>query len=165
MMDVQLQQDYQDDALPIDDELVRKIACAVMSFLADDGDDDGYYEMGVACVDEQASRHLNHTYRHKDKATNVLSFESQMSDDVSRMIGSKPLGDLVVCIPIVIEEAQAQHKSALHHFSHLIVHGMLHLFGYDHETCEDDAKQMEQLEIDILAKLSIQNPYEDIEFE
>ena len=70
-----------------------------------------------------------------------------------------PLGDLVVCVPVVLQEAQEQQKQPLHHFTHMLVHGTLHLLGYDHETSEEDAEEMEGLEIEILAKLDLANPY------
>lgn len=158
MIDVQLQQDYTDDALPINEAFVTTIASAVMSFF-----EEGNYEMGIACVDKPTSQHLNLTYRNKDKPTNVLSFESQIDEHISQAIGSHPLGDLVICVPVVLQEALEQNKTALHHFSHLVVHGMLHLLGYDHETSPEDAEQMEALEIEILSTLNIKNPYADIE--
>lgn len=158
MIDVQLQQDYTNVALPITDALVNRIANAVMSFFEENA-----YEMGIACVGETTSHKLNLSYRNKDKPTNVLSFESQMDEALCQAIGSHPLGDLVICIPVVLQEAVAQNKTPLHHFSHLVVHGMLHLLGYDHETSEEDAEQMEALEIEILSTLGIKNPYEDVE--
>ncbi len=70
-----------------------------------------------------------------------------------------PLGDLVICIPVVFTEAEQQQKSATAHFTHLVAHGVLHLLGYDHELSDEDAEEMECLEIEILAKLGIDNPY------
>ena len=69
------------------------------------------------------------------------------------------LGDIVVCQPVIVQEAEAQNKSTQHHFAHMIVHSVLHLFGYDHET-EEDALAMEALEIQLLDQLSIPNPYQ-----
>ena len=76
------------------------------------------------------------------------------------LLDAEPLGDLVICIPVVLQEAAEQHKKPLDHFTHLLVHGVLHLLGYDHETCEADAEEMEALEIAILKKLTIENPYQ-----
>ena len=94
---------------------------------------------------------LNRDYRHKDYATNVLSFVYESEPRVA--------GDLVVCLPVVLREALAQGKSTEAHFAHLIVHGMLHLLGYDHETGARDAKRMEAKEKEILAGLGYPDPY------
>lgn len=94
---------------------------------------------------------LNREYREKDYATNVLSFIYETAPVV--------LGDLVVCLPVVLKEAAEQGKSTDAHFAHLIVHGMLHLQGYDHETGAEDARRMEALETDILAGLGYADPY------
>ena len=69
------------------------------------------------------------------------------------------MGDLVICIPVVLTEACEQQKTPIEHYSHMLVHGVLHLMGYDHETSETDAEEMEALEIEILAKLGLKNPY------
>jgi probable rRNA maturation factor len=109
----------------------------------------------VTTADEVRS--LNKQYRNKDKATNVLSFpmESPAEIDVSL------LGDIVLCAPVIRQEAEQQSRSEVSHWAHMVVHGMLHLQGYDHID-NDDAEQMEKLEIDILAQLGFNNPYEDI---
>lgn len=113
-------------------------------------------EITVRIVDWQESAELNLQYRGKNKATNVLSFEMPSPD-----LESWPsLGDLVICAPLVEQEAQQQNKLAVHHWAHLIVHGMLHLQGYDHIE-EADALHMEGEEIRILAGLGITNPYLD----
>ncbi len=116
-------------------------------------------EIGIACVDHDESHHLNLEYRQKDKSTNVLSFPSDIPEEVLAMLDALPIGDLVICIPVVLTEAQEQSKTPLEHFTHMLVHGVLHLMGYDHETSEADAEQMEALEIEILAKLGLNNPY------
>ncbi len=108
-------------------------------------------EVTVRFVDAEEGRTLNRDYRGKDYATNVLSFVYEAEPTVS--------GDLVVCLPVVLTEAEAQGKPAEAHFAHLIVHGMLHLQGYDHETGEADAQRMEAREREVLAKLGYPDPY------
>lgn len=107
-------------------------------------------EIVLRLVDEAEGRELNQQFRGKDYATNVLTF---VYDD------TQPLtGDIVLCAPVVSQEAQQQHKDLLAHYAHLTVHGVLHLQGYDH--IEDaDAAEMEQLETQILARLGYGNPY------
>ena len=108
----------------------------------------------VTTADEVQS--LNKQYRNKDKPTNVLSFpmESPAEIDVSL------LGDIVLCAPVIKQEAEQQSRSEVSHWAHMVVHGMLHLQGYDHIE-NHDADQMEQLEIEILSQLGFDNPYED----
>lgn len=110
----------------------------------------GDAQVTVRFVDAEEGRSLNAAYRHKDYATNVLSFPYEEAPVV---------GDLVVCLPVVLKEALAQGKAADAHFAHLIVHGMLHLQGYDHETGPEDAERMEQKEREILARLGYPDPY------
>lgn len=115
-------------------------------------------EITVRLVDEVESRELNHQYRGKDYATNVLSFPFEAPPGMELDL----LGDLVICAGVVSREAAEQHKPLLHHWAHMCIHGALHLLGYDH--IEDiDAEEMESLEIRILAKLSIDDPYQDRE--
>ena len=117
-------------------------------------------EIGVACVDNAESHELNLQYRQKDKPTNVLSFPSDIPEEMLSLLDAEPLGDLVICIPVVLQEAAEQQKTPTDHFTHLLVHGVLHLLGYDHETSEAEAEEMEALEIEILKKLGIANPYQ-----
>lgn len=118
-------------------------------------------EIGIACVDLDQSHQLNLEYRRKDKPTNVLSFPSEIPEEILPMLAARPLGDLVICIPVVLQEAAEQHKVPVEHFTHMLVHGTLHLLGYDHEISDEDADEMEALEIEILAKLSVNNPYRE----
>ena len=96
---------------------------------------------------------LNKQYRQKDKPTNVLSFPCPIPNAPDGF-----LGDIVLCVPQIEREAKEQHKSLSCHWAHLILHGTLHLLGYDHET-EQEAIEMENLEVDLLAQLSMPNPY------
>jgi len=105
----------------------------------------------VRFVDSEEGRALNRNFRGQNHATNVLSFPYQPSPQIR--------GDIVVCVPVVLDEARTQEKKPAAHFAHLMVHGMLHLRGYDHET-ETEAKKMEALEIAILHRLGFPNPYE-----
>ncbi|MDO8931497.1 MAG: rRNA maturation RNase YbeY [Rhodocyclaceae bacterium] len=105
----------------------------------------------VRFVDADEGRALNRSYRGKDYATNVLSFVYE--DAVIAM------GDLVVCLPVVLREAKAQGKPLAAHLAHMIVHGMLHLQGYDHETGKRDAARMEAREREVLARFDIPDPY------
>ena len=107
-------------------------------------------EVALRLVDEAEGRDLNRQFRGKDYATNVLTF---VYDD------TQPLtGDIVLCAPVVQQEAQQQHKDVIAHYAHLTVHGILHLQGYDH-VADAEAAEMEQLEIAILAKLGYPDPY------
>ncbi len=107
-------------------------------------------EIVLRIVDEAEGCELNHQFRNKDYATNVLTF---VYDD------TQPLtGDIVLCAPVVSQEAQEQHKNLIAHYAHLTVHGILHLQGYDHIE-EAEAVVMEQLETQILARLGYDNPY------
>lgn len=108
----------------------------------------------IVLVDEDESQALNARYRGQRKPTNVLSFPMQLPEQV----GERVLGDLVICAPVVEREAREQGKPAQAHWAHMVVHGMLHLQGYDHEA-ESDATAMEALEIRILADLGFENPY------
>lgn len=112
-------------------------------------------EVCIKIVSSEESHTLNSTYRHKDKPTNVLSFPADLPDFVE----SPQLGDLAICLDVVIVEARQQGKTVEDHLAHLSVHGVLHLLGYDHVE-ESQAEQMEQLEVEILAQLGIDNPYE-----
>jgi probable rRNA maturation factor len=110
--------------------------------------------VSVRAVGSARSRSLNSRFRGKDRPTNVLSFEGPgaMPD------GSRFLGELVICVPVVAREARAQGKSAESHWAHMTVHGVLHLLGFDHER-DREARKMAAEEIQILDRLGFSDPY------
>ena len=116
-------------------------------------------ELTIRLVDEAEGRELNHTWRHKDYATNVLSFPADVPDE---MLDIPLLGDLVICVPVVEREAQEQAKTSEAHWAHLVTHGCLHLLGYDHID-DEEAEEMEALERELLAELGHPDPYADHE--
>ena len=110
--------------------------------------------MTVRIVDEAESHELNLNYRGKDRPTNVLSFPFECPDEVELPL----LGDLVICRQVVEREAQEQDKSLMAHWAHMVVHGSLHLLGYDHIE-DDEAEEMESLETQIMTGLGFADPY------
>ena len=150
-----LQQDFQNPELVLNEVALAQIIDTAFAHL----NVDEPTEIGIACVDLAESHQLNLQYRGKDKPTNVLSFPSDIPEEILEMLDARPLGDLVICIPVVLQEAEEQQKTPINHFTHLLVHGVLHLLGYDHELGEVEAEDMESMEIEILAKLDIANPY------
>ena len=111
-------------------------------------------ELVIRLVNEVEGRRFNHRWRHRDYATNVLSFPAELP----RGVRSPLLGDLVICAPVVRREAKVQHKAVKAHWAHLTVHGTLHLLGYDHETAAQ-ARPMEALETTVLVELGFRDPY------
>ncbi len=112
------------------------------------------FELTIRLVNIAESQQLNKQYRQKDKPTNVLSFPFEVPEGIELNL----LGDLVICAQVVEEEAKAQNKDLFDHWTHMVIHGCLHLLGYDHIN-DTDANEMETLEVKILAKLDIANPY------
>ena len=155
-LSLSLQQDFTAPELVLKRAFIKKVIETTLRFI----DVDQNCEIGIACVDTTESQKMNLDYRQKDKPTNVLSFSSELPEEVLAMLDAWPMGDLVICIPVVLQEAVEQHKTPIEHFTHMLVHGTLHLMGYDHETSEQDAEDMEALEIQILAKLGFNNPYQ-----
>lgn len=131
-------------SIPTNVQLRKFIKAAVLQA-------DANTELALRIVDETESQALNSSFRKKNKPTNVLAFPYDQQDY---------LGDLVVCAPVVVKEATQQGKTVLAHWAHLLVHGTLHLQGYDH-LIDSERKIMEAIEIDILKKLHFPNPYEE----
>lgn len=122
----------------------------------------GDSELTIRLVDEAEGRELNRTWRQKDYATNVLSFPADVPDgpDGIPLLDIPLLGDLVICVPVVEREASEQGKPPQAHWAHLVIHGCLHLLGYDHIE-DDEAEEMESLERQLLAELGHADPYAD----
>lgn len=112
----------------------------------------------IRLVDEEEISTLNQSYRNKDGSTNVLSFPQHLPDYLVDITKEKPLGDILLCAPVIDREADQQGKKRQAHWAHLTVHGVLHLLDYDHQTPEE-AEQMEGIEIAILQQLGFANPY------
>ena len=108
-------------------------------------------EITVRIVGTEEGQQLNRDYRHKDYATNVLTFDYQQEPTVA--------ADLVLCAPVVEREAREQNKTLEEHYAHLLVHGTLHAQGWDHETSDEDAREMEAYETAIMEELGFADPY------
>lgn len=141
------------DGIPDPDE-ISQILERLLDRLGNSDD----FEMSVRLVDETEGAELNHQYRQKVGATNILSFPYEPLPGIELPL----LGDLVICAPIVHSEAIEQNKTIREHFIHLMIHGTLHLLGYDHLT-EQEAEEMEQIEIQALELEGVSNPYEAID--
>lgn len=112
------------------------------------------FELTIRLVNQEESQQLNMQYRGKDKPTNVLSFPFEVPEGVELNL----LGDLIICIEVMKQEAQDQNKALFDHWAHLVIHGCLHLVGFDHIS-DSEAVEMESIEIAVLEKLGIDNPY------
>lgn len=146
ILDLQIASDS-DDNLPNDQTIQRWLESFLPRFRAES-------EVTVRIVDQPESQHLNLTWRGKDKPTNVLSFPFEAPPGIELPL----LGDLVICRQVVEQEALKQGKLSEAHWAHMIVHGSLHLLGYDHET-ESEAEEMEALETEIMLALGYSDPY------
>ncbi len=114
--------------------------------------------LGIRVVDEAESAQLNRDYRGKDYATNVLSFGHELPDFMLDALEERPLGDLAICAPVVLREAAEQGKPTADHWAHMVIHGVLHLLGHDHED-DAEAASMEAIERTLLKELGIADPY------
>ena len=115
--------------------------------------------LDIYITDEVEGRELNLEAREKDYATNILSYPSDLPAAIIGLMPTLPLGELVICHAVVVREAAEQNKTVNQHISHLLVHGVLHLLGFDHELGQAEQDEMERFEIDILAGLALPNPY------
>ena len=112
------------------------------------------FELTIRIVNREESQQLNNQYRGIDKPTNVLSFPFEVPEGIELNL----LGDLIICIEVMQKEAQDQNKALFDHWAHLVIHGCLHLVGFDHIS-DNEALEMESIEVLILKKLGINDPY------
>lgn len=152
MIELDLQLATEAGDLPAEAQLRRWVELALRQRTADS-------ELTIRLVDAEEGQELNRTYRHKDYATNVLSFPAEVPDG---LLDIPLLGDLVICVPVVEREAREQNKALEAHWAHLVIHGCLHLLGYDHID-DEEAEEMEGLERQLLAELGYPDPYRDDE--
>ena len=136
----------------LQEDVIAKMSLITKSIFIDEGQEDSMVNLKITDIDEIT--HLNNTYRAKNKSTNVLSF---VNDDVSKEITNN-LGDIAICYEYVDKEAKDEGKNLDDHLIHMLVHGLYHILGYDHENNEG-ASVMEAKEINKLKELNIKNPY------
>jgi probable rRNA maturation factor len=115
--------------------------------------------LDIYITDETEGRELNLEARGKDYATNILSYPSDMPANIIELMPMLPLGELIICHEVMVHEAAEQEKTVAQHISHLLIHGVLHLLGFDHELGQAEQDEMEGFEIEILASLDLPNPY------
>jgi probable rRNA maturation factor len=115
--------------------------------------------LDIYITDETEGRELNLEARGKDYATNILSYPSDLPAAIIELMPTLALGELIICHDVIVREAAEQEKTVAQHISHLLTHGVLHLLGFDHELGQAEQDEMEQFEIEILAGLSLPNPY------
>jgi probable rRNA maturation factor len=158
MTEIDLQWACEPQAMPTEQQCQRWVEAALQDDLKNIPT-----ALTIRIVDADEGRQLNHDYRGKDYATNVLSFPFDLPDGVE-LEDDEPLylGDLVICASVLIEEAMAQEITLEEHWAHLVVHGTLHLQGFDHIE-DDEAQQMEALETQIMLALGYDDPYQDVE--
>ena len=141
-----------DESGLLQEDIVAKMSLITKSIFIDEGQEDSIVNLKITDIDEIT--HLNNTYRAKNKSTNVLSF---VNDDISKDITNN-LGDIAICYEYVDKEAKDEGKNLDDHLIHMLVHGLYHILGYDHENNES-ASVMEAKEINKLKELNIKNPY------
>jgi len=148
MIDVDLQIACEDENLPSHKDFQHWVEATLLPF-------NKPFELTIRLVGNEESQQLNSQYRGKDKPTNVLSFPFEVPEGIELNL----LGDLIICVPVVRQEAMAQQKSLNAHWAHMVVHGCLHLLGFDHID-DTEAEEMEALETKVITSLGFPEPYE-----
>lgn len=147
-------QNYPTDLMVSKNQLIMWATTALQSQL-----DSAELTIRLIAADEMQL--LNHKYRQQNKPTNVLSFPSEIPAEIMAELELPYLGDIVICPAVIHEESREQGKETQFHWAHIVIHGVLHLLGYDHIS-DSDTEIMQNLEIAILTKLNFSNPYNDI---
>ncbi len=142
------------DSLPITEEEIRNWASLTLKDFRKEA------ELTIRFVEPEEITHLNHTYRKKEKSTNVLAFPSALPPEIQ--LEFPYLGDVIICPEVLLSESKEQNKTLDAHWCLILIHGILHLLGYDHIK-DDEAEIMQAIEIKLLAELGYPNPYDDIE--
>jgi probable rRNA maturation factor len=151
IIDIQTAPEIAGADIPSESQLISWLAPVFQQHQLDE------HEITIRFVDDVESAELNNTYRGKNYPTNVLSFPFEAPPGVDVPL----LGDLVVCVPVIEKEAKEQGKTLNNHYTHMVIHGCLHLLGYDHID-DSEAEEMEALEIKLLAEIGIDDPYQEI---
>jgi len=155
MVEIDLQWGVEEQTLPTLEQCQEWVQASLIGDTAAEAN-----ELTVRIVDSQESQDLNRDYRGLDKPTNVLSFEFENPPGLVDLGEGLPyLGDLIICAAVVEQEAKEQNKSLEEHWAHMIVHGTLHLQGFDHLD-DEEAEEMESLEVEIMHGLGYDDPYE-----
>ena len=152
MIELDLQIAVEAPHLPAETEFQQWVEAAINKVEPDRDE----AQLTIRITDEAEVQELNRTYRHKDKPTNVLSFPFEAPPGVDIPL----LGDIIICAAVVAREAEEQGKSLQAHWAHMVIHGTLHLLGYDH-IIDAEAEEMEGLEIALLSGLGYANPYQE----
>lgn len=148
-LDLDIQIATENTSLPSEQKFKQWVTLAIGAAMSE-------VEMTIRLVEVEESQTLNRTYRGKDKPTNVLSFPFEAPPEVDLPL----LGDLVICAAIVEQEAAEQNKQLDAHWAHMVIHGCLHLLGYDH-IIDDEADEMESIETQLVEGLGFSNPYKE----
>jgi probable rRNA maturation factor len=150
----------QSEHIPDDEDIHRWVCAALLSAQsagsAKSTEQKQNPELCIRIMDEEEITRLNSTYRHKTSATNVLSFPAELPEELDLPL----LGDIAICAPVLVREALEQDKSITAHWAHLVIHGTLHLLGFDH-IIASEAQLMEDRERQILAQLGFPDPYRE----